>query len=273
MIYNRKTFFDYARKSVFSGSMRQSQVDGLNLLLSEGERRGTEINDLAYIIATALHETAYTVQPIEEYGRGRGRKYGIKDPETGKTYYGRGYVQLTWKYNYEKASRKLGVDFVNNPELVMNPKYAIHILFVGMQEGWFTGKTLDSYIDDIDEGDDEDLREYMLARYIVNGKDKREKIAQLALNIEKALRASWQANVEPIATSRTVQGAGVGVGGGSLVLVQEVQEVGNKLEQHKEALSTGDFIGIAIAAVVVLGSLYALYARWDDAGRPLPWRK
>lgn len=273
MEYNRKTFFDFVRKGVYKGSLRQDQVDGLNFLLSEAERRSTPINDLAYILATVALETAYTMQPIEEYGRGRGRKYGQKDPLTGQTYYGRGYVQLTWKYNYEKARDKLGVDFVNNPNLVMEPRYAAEILFTGMAEGWFTGKFLDSYIDDIDESDAEDWEEYRLARYIVNGKDKRELIADMAIQFEKALRSSWRANVEPITTSRTVQGAGMGVGGGSLVMVQEVQEVGRKLEEQKEAFSAGDFIGIAIAAVVIMGSLYALYARWDDAGRPLPWRK
>jgi len=35
------------------------------------------------------------MQPIEEYGKGKGMKYGSPDPETGQTYYGRGFVQTT----------------------------------------------------------------------------------------------------------------------------------------------------------------------------------
>lgn len=273
MNYNRKTFFDFVRKSIFNGSLRQGQVDGLDILLSEGEKRSTPINDLAYILATAAHETAYTIQPIEEYGRGKGRKYGAKDPITGKAYYGRGYVQLTWKYNYEKAKDKLGVDFVNNPELVMQPDYAVKILFTGMEEGWFTGKMLDSYIDDIDESDAEDWEEYKLARYIVNGRDRREAIATLAVNFEKALRASWKVNSEPLSTSRTVKGSAATAAGGSIVLVDQVNDLTNKIEDNKANFSSGDMIGILIGIAVVAGAVYALYARWDDAGRPLPWRK
>ncbi len=36
------------------------------------------------------------MQPIEEYGRGKGRKYGAPAGPYGKIYFGRGYVQLTW---------------------------------------------------------------------------------------------------------------------------------------------------------------------------------
>jgi hypothetical protein len=35
------------------------------------------------------------MQPIEEYGKGRGMPYGKPDPTTGQVYYGRGFVQLT----------------------------------------------------------------------------------------------------------------------------------------------------------------------------------
>ena len=44
------------------------------------------------------------MQPIEEYGKGKGRPYGIKDRETGETYFGRGYVQLTWRENYARQT-------------------------------------------------------------------------------------------------------------------------------------------------------------------------
>ncbi len=75
------------------------------------------------MLATAYWETAQTMEPIEEYGKGAGRPYGEPDPATEQTYYGRGYVQLTWLPNYEKASKEIydiefdagGVDLVNNP--------------------------------------------------------------------------------------------------------------------------------------------------------------
>lgn len=183
-------FFDGVREAVFGGSLKQSQVDGLNLILAEADRRHINNEYLSYILATAAHETGYTMEPIREWGRGKGRKYGRPDPKTGQTYYGRGFVQLTWLFNYEKATRKLGVDFVNHPDRVMIPEYAVKILFDGMLEGWFTGKSIPDYLDGIDEDDKEDLREFSNARRIINGTDRQVAIGKLALKFEKALRES-----------------------------------------------------------------------------------
>ncbi|KAJ9701661.1 hypothetical protein PVL29_006855 [Vitis rotundifolia] len=38
----------------------------------------------------------------------------------GKSYYGRGPIQITWNYNYEAAGESIGFDGLNNPELVAN---------------------------------------------------------------------------------------------------------------------------------------------------------
>ena len=103
---NRKFFFDHARLTLFDGSLRQSQVNGMNAILDEWDRAYAKKDDrwLAYMLATTHHETAMTMQPIEEYGKGNGRSYGVPDPQTGKAYYGRGFVQLTWKTNYERLA-------------------------------------------------------------------------------------------------------------------------------------------------------------------------
>jgi putative chitinase len=37
---------------------------------------------------------------------------------------GRGAIQVTGRYNYEKMSRDLGLDFVNHPELAADLQYA-----------------------------------------------------------------------------------------------------------------------------------------------------
>lgn len=49
---------------------------------------------------------------------------GNTQPGDGPRYKGRGGLQLTGRNNYERASQALGVDFVNHPELVADPKYA-----------------------------------------------------------------------------------------------------------------------------------------------------
>lgn len=182
---------------VFGTSLSQGQVSGTEAILDAAQARGTKLPFLAYMLATAYHETAHTMQPIEEYGRGKGRKYGVPAGPYGKVYYGRGYVQLTWLANYEKASKKLGIDFVKHPERVMEPKLAAAIMFDGMAEGWFTTKDLDDYIDALDEGDAEDGREFRNARRIINGTDKAEKIAGYALAFEKALRGAGYVGQAP----------------------------------------------------------------------------
>lgn len=168
---------------VFGTSLSQSQVSGMETILDEALRRGVVLTHLAYILATAYHETAHTMQPIREYGRGKGRKYGVPAGPFGHVYYGRGYVQLTWLENYAKASQKIGVDFVKEPDRVMEPRLAAAIMFDGMAEGWFTGKKLGDYI----IGTKVDYRS---ARRIINGTDKAAQIAGYAVAFEKALKAA-----------------------------------------------------------------------------------
>lgn len=127
----------------------------------------------AYIIATVHHETARTFRPLEEYGKGKGRAYGKPDPRTGKTYYGRGFVQLTWKGNYEKYSQILGVDLVNNPQLACDPNVALFVLVHGFKYGTFTGARLENYINS-------SRTDFVGARRCINGTDRAHQIAALA---------------------------------------------------------------------------------------------
>lgn len=148
------------------------------LIIKEAAHRGLLRNQLAYVLATAYHETAHTMKPVREYG---GEAYLKK-----KKYYpyvGMGYVQLTWDYNYKKAGDKLGVDFLKSPKLLLEPKYAAPILVVGMQEGWFTGKRLDNYIT-LQKSD------FKNARRIVNGMDKADLIAGYAVKYDNLLLAA-----------------------------------------------------------------------------------
>lgn len=180
---NKNKFYDAIRPHV---NLTTQNVMGMDKVLDYIESRENNLQQAAYIIATAWWETGQTMMPVreaywkDEAWRKRNFRY--------YPYYGRGYIQLTWDYNYKKASDYFKVDFVKNPDLVMDPEYALPILFVGMNEGWFTGKKLDNYIDNDDENDSEELKEYKGARRIVNGTDKAETIAKLALVFEKGLK-------------------------------------------------------------------------------------
>lgn len=83
-------------------------------------------NSLAGVIATVAIETASTFAPVREafwldenWRRANLRYY---------PYYGRGYIQLTWDYNYRAAGQAMGVDLLNNPDLAMDPAYAARTL-------------------------------------------------------------------------------------------------------------------------------------------------
>jgi hypothetical protein len=145
------------RASLFQGALSQQQVDGQEAILSqlEDENTGTPIEDLrwaAYMLATTYHETARTMWPIEEYGKGQGKSYGKKDPQTGQTYYGRGFVQLTWRENYHNATVELSLtgdrDLEYHAAMALDLTIASQIMFRGMAEGWFTNKKLGQYFDD-----------------------------------------------------------------------------------------------------------------------------
>lgn len=195
----RKPFFDSVRHSLFSGSLKQGQVDGMNTLLDV--LHDSPRAHAAYVLATVYHETARTMKPIAEYGRGRNYDYGrwrvnsenerycpkirggavYTFAECPHLFYGRGYVQLTWYANYEKAGAKLGVDLINNPDLAMQPDIAAKIMLQGMREGWFTGRKLDDYLG----GGQWD---FVNARKIINGMDKAQQIADIAQKFNTALK-------------------------------------------------------------------------------------
>jgi putative chitinase len=179
---NHPFFFTYVRQHLFGGKLTQKQVNGMNAILTEWEKKHARKDDrwLAYMLATTYHETDKTMQPIEEYGKGRGRKYGKPDPVTGKIYYGRGFVQLTWKYNYERMSKVAKDDLVNKPELALRLDYSTQIMFYGMINGSFTGKKLSNYFS-------ADKEDWVNARRIINGTDKARLIADQALKFYAAI--------------------------------------------------------------------------------------
>lgn len=52
-----------------------------------------------------------------------GGRLGNSDPGDGYKYRGRGFIQLTFKGNYQASSDGLGVDLVSDPDLVSTPEY------------------------------------------------------------------------------------------------------------------------------------------------------
>ena len=184
------------------GSLSQDAVDNINLIVETCEKYVLSYSQTAYVLATTLWETAGTFKPIEEYGKGKGRKYGtlytnskgVKYGIAGSggdtylysdyphLYYGRGHTQNTWLDNYKYIKQRTGVDVVNNPDLLLDSKLSAEVTVLAMKEGWYTSKKLSDYIND-------SKKDFIEARRIVNGNDKAQQIADITVVMEKALRS------------------------------------------------------------------------------------
>ncbi|MFK5596797.1 hypothetical protein ACFZ8E_07305 [Methylobacterium sp. HMF5984] len=181
---DRVAFFDAVRRQPFAGHLTADQVAGMEAIL-DACPADLGVEKPAYCLATTFHETARTMRPIEEFGRGKGKAYG----PTG--FWGRGYVQLTWEANYAKATARLralgilkaGEDLVKTPALAMRPDVAAAILFYGMIEGWFTGKKLGDYFGP-------GRADAVGARRIINGTDCDKLIAGYHAQFRVALMSS-----------------------------------------------------------------------------------
>jgi hypothetical protein len=166
------------------GRLTSTQVNGFEAIIEFCSAAGMRRSHCAYVLATAYHETAYRMAPVREglaksdegairavtslYDRGIiSRNYAIRDAN-GHSYYGRGLVQLTFKENYKKIGDILGVDLVNNPDLMLNNAVSVPALVLGMQRGTFRRRRsldmLPSFPTD---------EQWITARDIINGDVKK----------------------------------------------------------------------------------------------------
>ena len=215
---NRRLFFKHVRAALFSGKMSPGQVDGIGFILDSweamraaggsaglaaGSAAGPAAGDdrwLAYVLATAFHETAFTMQPIREFG-GPGYYFRMYDPASplpdraalarrmrarpgdGVVFYGRGYVQLTWRTNYEKMGSVFGVDLTSSAkaaDAALDAALAAKIMLRGMIEGSFTGRKLSGYFNDA-------RADWRGARRIINGLDRAQEIAAYGRKFHAAI--------------------------------------------------------------------------------------
>jgi putative chitinase len=191
-------FFNAVRTGILGPTLDNSEVEGCENIIEAFS--GRPVSWTAYALATAYHETAHTMQPIKELGGPKylrrmydingdrsslAKRYGNTMPGDGIRYAGRGYVQLTWKSNYEKAGRLLKLPLVENPDLAMRPDIAADIMELGMVQGWFTGKKCSDYL----PTGAANVVQFRAARRIINGTDKANLIAGYAIRFQEALLA------------------------------------------------------------------------------------
>ena len=207
-MFDPKIFFDAVRGTkqnpgILGPTLSPEEVGGSNAIVAACE--GWPVSWTAYALATAYHETAGTMQPIKEIGSynyfmGRydpsgkkpalARDLGNTQVGDGAKFAGRGYVQLTGRRNYSKATSELGVDLVAAPDRAMEPEIAAQIMRHGMAEGWFTSVELPDLLPMRGQA----LQgQFVKARKIINGTDRALLIAGYALEFQAALwAAGWR---------------------------------------------------------------------------------
>lgn len=191
MRIDRRAFFEGVRGTLYGGRLGKAQVEGMAALLDRFEHGG-ETRDrrfLAYMLATAHHETGGRMQPVREtFARSDGAAIGILDrawaagrlPQVsepywrrdahGKSWLGRGLVQITHRRNYARMAEITGIDLVDRPERAMEMAVSVEILFAGMLRGTFTGSKLADHFSPA-------RADWTGARRIVNGLDRAERVA------------------------------------------------------------------------------------------------
>ena len=213
MKFDKSTFFtDYRGRF---GPLKETEVNGLDFLLDQIEKDSefTILRQVAYMLATVKGETGI-FQPLKERRANPNKQPALfkqQEKYFPSGFFGRGYVQLTFKENYRNAGDKLAgtvmeikkqdgsvrnvtVDrdtFVNEPDLVMQPVVSYQILSHGMREGWFRRRKNGvpfKLSDFINEGTPPD---YKGARNIINHpSSSADKFAGFADKFELVLRAS-----------------------------------------------------------------------------------
>lgn len=203
MRMDRRIFFAGLRHAVFGGRLSEGQVAGIEAVLTRFSARGwSDPRWLAYMLATAHHETGGTMQAVRETFAAdddeavarlerafrAGKLPTVTTPywrrdAAGRSYYGRGLVQITHRENYARMSRVVGHDLVAEPDLALRLDVAATILVVGMTEGLFSGARLADYFVGI-------KADWQGARNIVNGRDRAARIAAKAQIFDAAIRVA-----------------------------------------------------------------------------------
>ncbi|MBP2547522.1 putative chitinase [Neorhizobium galegae] len=200
---NHTFFFYHIADTLFKTGMSPSQGEGFEAILAywEGQHAQSDDRWLAYVLATAYHETGAAMQPVSEnlnYGapgllktfpryftpaeaaayarkpekianRAYANRLGNGNEASGDgwTFRGRGLVQITGRANY----RTYGIE--QTPDAALDDATATRILFDGMIHGRFTGKSLGDFFNDRTE-------DWSGARQIINRMDRADDVARYA---------------------------------------------------------------------------------------------
>ena len=179
---DRTTFFKEYKTIFRPTNITQGKVDTFDAIFDYWDNsQYTDLRWLAYAMATVYHETGGRMIPVRE-GFAKSDEAAIKAVEklyrqrrinsnyahlhaNGKSYFGRGLVQITHGYNYKKLGQALGLgmQLYNEPSLALDKDISVKLLFEGMVDGLYRpGNKLSTYFN-------QDQEDWYGAREIING--------------------------------------------------------------------------------------------------------
>jgi len=126
-------------------------------LISAAIRAGLKGEELAQFLAQCAHETDNFRKMVErgspDYFKRYERRFSPKtakdlgnvQPGDGERFKGRGYIQLTGRYNYKRAGKSLNLPLEERPELAADPEIAAKIAL------WYWNRRVKPNVDDFSD--------------------------------------------------------------------------------------------------------------------------
>lgn len=171
---------------VLPNSEYAKRIDGLNEAMRRYDIRGP--HRVSAFLGNLAAESGCLkyVREIHDGSNYEGRRdLGNIHPGDGRRFRGRGYIQITGRFNYTAASKALGYDFVSDPEAMESPKWAAVV------SGWFwESRNLNHFADMGNPGWPEVCRR-VNGRYPANGQAERNKYYARAWDVLVADDPRW----------------------------------------------------------------------------------
>ena len=179
---DRGSFFREYRNVFKRKKLSQEKVDVFDAIFDYWDQSPyTDLRWLAYAMATAYHETGGQMVPVREgfaesdaaairaverlLANGRISWNYAKPEANGKSYFGRGLVQITHADNYRKLGQAIGIGnkLYDEPSLALDKDISVKLLFKGMTDGLYrSGHKLSTYFNSSEQ-------DWYGAREIING--------------------------------------------------------------------------------------------------------